>query len=92
MYPLDFGGNCGRKATFVETDISLWASILKLFEFTFERYGRIDIVAANAGIHGHERWLEDITTADGELAEPEFPAVTVNLIGMLYSCHPLVCG
>jgi len=69
----------------VETDISSWPSILKLFKFTFEKYGRIDIVAANAGIHGHERWLEDITTADGELAQPDFPAVTVNLIGMLYS-------
>jgi NAD(P)-dependent dehydrogenase (short-subunit alcohol dehydrogenase family) len=79
-----------RKATFVETDISSWPSVVKLFKLTFEKYGRIDIVAANAGIHGHERWLEDITTADGELAQPDFPAITVNLIGMLYSCHHLV--
>jgi len=78
-----------RKATFVETDVSSWPSVLKLFKFTFEKHGRIDIVAANAGIHGHERWLEDITTADGELAQPDFPAITVNLIGMLYSCHHL---
>jgi len=77
-----------RKATFIETDISSWPSILNLFKTTHERYGRIDLVAANAGIHGHERWLEDITTADGELAQPEFPAITVNLIGMLYSISP----
>jgi NAD(P)-dependent dehydrogenase (short-subunit alcohol dehydrogenase family) len=71
----------------VETNIASWPSVLKLFKFTFEKYGRIDIVAANAGIHGHERWLEDITGADGELVEPDFPAITVNLIGMLYSCR-----
>jgi len=72
----------------VETDISSWPSILKLFKFTFDKYGRIDVVAANAGIHGHERWLEDITDSNGELAQPDFPAITVNLIGMLYSTYP----
>jgi len=76
--------NC-RKATFMECDISSWPSILSLFKFTFEKYGQIDIVAANAGIHGHERWLEDIATENGELAAPDFPAITVNLIGMLQS-------
>jgi NAD(P)-dependent dehydrogenase (short-subunit alcohol dehydrogenase family) len=58
---------------------------LKLFKFTYEKYGQIDVVAANAGIHGHERWLEDLTSSDGELEEPTYPAITVNLIGMLYS-------
>ena len=77
-----------RKATFVETDISSWPSILNLFKFTYEKYGRIDVVAANAGIHGHERWLEDIMDSNGELENPDFPAITVNLIGMLYSISP----
>jgi NAD(P)-dependent dehydrogenase (short-subunit alcohol dehydrogenase family) len=76
------------KATFRETDISSWPSVRGLFKWTFEKYGRIDVVAANAGIHGHERWLEDLTDEDGELAEPEYPAITVNLIGMLYSSLP----
>lgn len=74
-----------RKAEFQECDISSWPSLLKLFKFTFEKYGQIDVVAANAGIHGHERWLEDLTSSDGELEEPIYPAITVNLIGMLYS-------
>jgi NAD(P)-dependent dehydrogenase (short-subunit alcohol dehydrogenase family) len=74
-----------RKATFVECDISSWKSILNVFKLTYEKYGQIDIVAANAGIHGHERWLEDIIDANGDLAEPDYPAISVNLIGMLYS-------
>jgi NAD(P)-dependent dehydrogenase (short-subunit alcohol dehydrogenase family) len=73
------------KATFRETDISSWASVRGLFKWTFEKYGRIDVVAANAGIHGHEPWLEDLVDEDGELGEPQYPAITVNLIGMLYS-------
>jgi NAD(P)-dependent dehydrogenase (short-subunit alcohol dehydrogenase family) len=81
----------------VETDISSWPSTLNLFKFTYEKYGRIDVVAANAGIHGHERWLEDIMDSDGELEKPDFPAITVNLIGMLYSISPssqghLICS
>jgi NAD(P)-dependent dehydrogenase (short-subunit alcohol dehydrogenase family) len=72
----------------VETDISSWTSVSKLFKSTFEKYGRIDVVAANAGIHGHERWLEDLMDSNGELAQPDFPAITVNLIGMLYSTSP----
>ena len=76
-----------RKATFVVTDISSWPSISKLFKSTFTKYGRIDVVAANAGIHGHERWLEDLMDSNGELEQPDFPAITVNLIGMLYSTH-----
>jgi len=48
-------------------------------------HGHIDVVAANAGVEGNERWLEDIKTPDGELQQPEFPAINVNLIGVLYS-------
>lgn len=69
----------------METDISSWPSITKLFKFTYEKYGRIEVVAANAGIHGHERWLEDIMDSNGELEKPDFPAINVNLVGMLYS-------
>ena len=42
-------------------------------------------VVANAGVEGNERWLEDTKTQDGELQQPEFPAINVNLIGVLYS-------
>jgi hypothetical protein len=42
------------------------------------------VVAANAGIHRHERWLEDLVDEDGELAESQYPAITANLIGILY--------
>jgi NAD(P)-dependent dehydrogenase (short-subunit alcohol dehydrogenase family) len=52
----------GRKTNFHECD-GFWPSLLKLFKFTYEKHGRNDVVAANAGIHGHERWLEDLASA-----------------------------
>ena len=61
------------------------AIISKLFKSTFAKYGRIDVVAANAGIHGHERWLEDLMDWNGEQEQLDFPAIIVNLIGMLCS-------
>ena len=40
----------GASATAIQADVSKVADIERLFAKTVERYGRVDIVVANAGI------------------------------------------
>src|SRR5208337_3278679 len=41
----------GGEAFTVKTDISLWEDAQRLAKKTIERYGRIDLLVNNAGIH-----------------------------------------
>ncbi|KAK9449630.1 uncharacterized protein V1518DRAFT_414253 [Limtongia smithiae] len=73
----------GPKASFVETDVSSWTSQLALFKSVFTRFGRLDFVAANAGIDD-----KDAVYADFEAEEPEalnFKTLEVDLLAPIMS-------
>src|SRR5215831_14657079 len=55
----------GGVATAVQADVSKVADIDRLFATTIERYGRVDIVVANAGI-------ELVATPIAEVSESDF--------------------
>lgn len=54
----------GGEAWVVETDVSLPASVEEGIRRTAERWGRIDIVFANAGINGTWTSIEDLSPED----------------------------
>ena len=73
----------GSKSKYTHCDVTLWGSLSAFFKGVFERNGRIDIVVANAGIVERKEFLDDILTADGELAEPDMSVINVNLVGCM---------
>jgi 3-oxoacyl-[acyl-carrier protein] reductase len=54
----------GGNATAVQADISKIADIDRLFATTIERYGRVNIVVANAGLELVGKPIVDVTEAD----------------------------
>ena len=77
------GGTDCSKTKYTHCDVTSWGSLSGVFKGVFERNGRIDIVVANAGIVERKEFLDDILTADGELAEPDMSVVNVNLVGCM---------
>lgn len=57
----------GGKAVAMRADISVVAEIQALFAATLERFGRLDIVVANAGIAKNAPSILDFTEADYDL-------------------------
>lgn len=77
------GGEClaeelGENAVFKETDVSQRAHFESLLEFTFDHFGKLDIMVNNAGISGvvHNRFLDD------DLADFQ-RVIDVNLFGVM---------
>jgi len=71
-------------AVFHKTDVTAWASLLSLFKTTFAKFGSIDHVCANAGIPEQSNFLlEDRLDENGELAEPSFKLIDVNVNGVM---------
>jgi 3-oxoacyl-[acyl-carrier protein] reductase len=54
----------GGMATAVQGDVSKVADLDRLFATTVERYGRLDIVVANAGVEVVGKPIADVTEAD----------------------------
>ncbi|KAF4419169.1 (-)-trans-carveol dehydrogenase [Fusarium acutatum] len=55
---------------FLKTDISVWKELVNLFKTTYEKYGRIDHVYANAGIGPTADYFSDAVDENGDLLEP----------------------
>jgi NAD(P)-dependent dehydrogenase (short-subunit alcohol dehydrogenase family) len=64
---------------YIETDVSQWTSLTKLFKSTVTTHGRIDFVFANAGIGPRANYLALETDAEGELIKPNSATLDVNL-------------
>ncbi|KAJ5690381.1 NAD(P)-binding protein [Penicillium macrosclerotiorum] len=72
----------GPSVQFVKCDSSSYSDQLKLFKVAFEKYGRIDIVIANAGISIHK----DIFDPNADInQEPSMKEVDINLVGSIFS-------
>lgn len=76
------------RAMFVPTNILDWAQMTRLFKQAKERFGRIDIVVANAAIMETAPVLDlDAVNENGELLESQeaFRVIDVNIKGTLNS-------
>lgn len=75
--------------SFEKCDVSSWQNQALVFKKTFEHFGRIDVVMANAGIS--EGGRSDMSVLDEEEpTEPRLGAINVNLIGVLNSMYSSV--
>lgn len=63
----------------MKTNVADWAELSNLFKKTKERFGRIDYVFANAGIGPRANYLALETDANGDLKEPSYEVLDVNL-------------
>jgi len=81
------------RAMFVPTDITVWADVQKLFNVTIERFGKIDIVVANAGIMESKPFFDLETDENGNLKEPieAYKVLDVNLKGTANSRSLPLC-
>lgn len=68
---------------YIQTDVSQWTSLTKLFKSTIVAHGRIDFVFANAGIGPRANYLALETDAEGELIAPSSATLDVNLSSVI---------
>ncbi|KAK7205159.1 hypothetical protein BZA70DRAFT_279205 [Myxozyma melibiosi] len=57
----------GPSAIFYKTDVSSWDNLAALFKFTSANFGRLDLVALNAGISDTDKLYEDTPDAPAPL-------------------------
>lgn len=53
---LKTSGSGGGQSKFVQTDVTDYDSIVKLFEFALQEHGRVDVAISNAGIQEIGNW------------------------------------
>lgn len=70
----------GGKASAIQTDVTDEQQVERLFAWTVERYGRVDIVVNNAGIFGGRGLAETSTREFDEV-------IAVNLRGTFLCCR-----
>lgn len=74
-----------RRVLFRKCDMSNWDSVRSFFKATWDAFGAIDVVLANAGIHTEKTWLVDaLRVSEEELVCPDMNTMRVNLDGMVY--------
>jgi len=74
----------GYNAEGIVADVSKEDDIKKLFEFTIDKYGAIDVWINNAGLSGGYRFLYDLS--ETEIKD----IVNVNITGILLSCKVII--
>ena len=73
--------------SFVKTDTTSWSSLLSLFRYAKDTYGRIDHVFSNAGISGRANYLSETFDSNGELEEPTTLTYDIDLRGMINTSY-----
>lgn len=71
--------------TFHHTDVTIWSNQIFLFKKARELHGRIDHVFANAGVGPRADYLSTAVDQNGDLVEPTFVALDVNLKAVIYT-------
>ncbi|KAF2502316.1 putative oxidoreductase,short chain dehydrogenase [Lophium mytilinum] len=72
-------------ATFLKTDVRVWADQVALFNKAIETHGVIDHVFANAGVAKTTSLIDDELDSNGNLKAPDLITYNVNLIGCMYT-------
>ncbi|KIW97745.1 uncharacterized protein Z519_01329 [Cladophialophora bantiana CBS 173.52] len=70
----------GSRAHFVKADVASWKDLVSLFQVTMDRYGRVDIVFANAGVADVTDYVT-LKEHEGQLLEPSRRPIEINLFG-----------
>lgn len=80
----------GSRADFVRTNVTSWKDLTNVFKHTVEKYGRVDIVFANAGVADSVDYM-NLMEAEGELVQPSRLPININLFGCMdtvtLACH-----
>ncbi|OQO12798.1 hypothetical protein B0A48_02262 [Cryoendolithus antarcticus] len=86
--PADFLSST-YEATYIETDVTEFASLASAFRKIFDARSHLDFVFANAGIALHPDNLTSAagTTKDEHPATPDLTLLDVNLKGVIYTSH-----
>jgi 15-hydroxyprostaglandin dehydrogenase (NAD) len=71
----------GERAFFHCSDVSDWDSVAALFKETKERFGRVDYVAANAGVADLQSLYEK---QEGDPKKPNLKTIDIDLTGQIY--------
>jgi NAD(P)-dependent dehydrogenase (short-subunit alcohol dehydrogenase family) len=71
----------GERAFFHKTDVSNWDDVATLFKETKRKFGRVDYVAANAGVADLQSLYEK---QPGEPTKPNLKTIDIDLIGPIY--------
>ena len=74
-----------RRILFVQTDVTVWESVIALFEATVQCFGGVDSVFANAGGAFPDGFLDDEVDEGGKLRAPSMKSIEVNLYGAVYT-------
>ena len=78
--------NLGKRVRYVHCNVTVWSEIRDLFEIARKAFkNRIDVVIANAGLMEKANFLDEHLDGEGNLAEPNFSVLDVNLKGCLNS-------
>jgi NAD(P)-dependent dehydrogenase (short-subunit alcohol dehydrogenase family) len=74
-----------HQVVFLPVNICSWDETRELFEQTIQKFGQVDIVAANAGIMESKNFFDFETDEDGELKEPiaSYRVLDVNIKGIM---------
>lgn len=74
-----------ERAIFVPTNILVWKDMTALFSKTKERFGRIDIVVANAGLMESQHLFDMDVDSNGDPKEPveHYRVIDVNVKGTM---------
>ncbi len=67
-------------AEFVKCSVTSWTDMLDVFK----RIDRLDIAIANAGVSEETDYFKDTFDAEGDLIEPRYGVIDVNLRGVLH--------
>ncbi|CAG9986168.1 unnamed protein product [Clonostachys byssicola] len=74
----------GDQAFFHKTDVSNWDDVASLYKKTIEKFGRIDYVAANAGVADFQSLYEK---NEGEPQKPNLRTIDIDLNGQIYCLY-----
>ncbi|KIW48107.1 uncharacterized protein PV06_00726 [Exophiala oligosperma] len=72
------------RVLYIRADVTVCDDLRLLFAATIEKYGRIDVVFANAGIVDRSDYVS-LREEDGKVLEPDRRSLDVNLSGCLNS-------
>ncbi|KAJ5544454.1 hypothetical protein N7535_007147 [Penicillium sp. DV-2018c] len=75
------------RVIFQPTDVTIYPSVLALFDLAFDTYKRIDHVVSAAGIVEIGNWFDTALTMESVRQTPTHKVLDVNLLGSMYVCR-----